>query len=197
VIAFDQQGHGRTADLDRPFSFEGSAADAVALLAELGVERADWLGYSNGGHVALQAALGHPERIRRLVVESAMFDREGAPAAFWSGFDDARLEQMPAELREAYLAVAPRPQDLPTFFAKSVARMRAFRGFTPEQLRSIAAPALVLAGDRDVLTAEHAVRMFRLLGDAQLAILPGVDHMSIVRRADWVAPIVEAFLGGR
>ena len=195
VIAFEQQGHGHTADVDRPFSFDQSAADAVALLRHLHVPKADLLGYSNGGHIALQIALSHPEVVRTLIIESAFFSRDGADPQFWRGFDGAKLEDMPAELREAYLSTAPDPEQLPTFFAKSVQRMREFKGWTPEQVQSIRAPTLLIVGDRDVVRVEHAARMQQLLPDGQLAVLPAADHMAMTGRATEVAQLVEGFLG--
>jgi pimeloyl-ACP methyl ester carboxylesterase len=194
VIAFEQQGHGHTADVDRPFSFEQSAEDTVGLLSFLGIPQADLYGYSNGGQIALQIALSHPERVRRLLIQSAMFNRDGSDPAFWESFKHARIEDMPAELRDAYLKVAPRPEELPTFFAKSVQRMLDFRGWTPEQIHSIEAPTLVIAGDHDIVRPEHAVLMLRLLPHASLAVLPGTDHMTILKRADWLAAMIDAFL---
>jgi len=194
VIAVEQQGHGHTADVDRPFTFAQSAEDTVGLLRHLTIRQADVLGYSNGGHIALQIAISHPEVVRKLVIESAMFNREGTDPGFWEGFTAAKPEDLPAELRAAYLNVAPRPGDLPTFFAKSVQRMLHFTGWTPEEIRSIRAPTLVIAGDRDIVRPEHAVLMFRLLPHAWLAMLPGTDHMTIVNRGDWVVSMVEAFL---
>jgi pimeloyl-ACP methyl ester carboxylesterase len=195
VIAFEQQGHGRTADIPgRPFTFAQSAADAVALLRYLKIARADLFGYSNGGHIALQIALDHPEAVHKLVIESAMSDRQGTDPAFWESFRGAKLEEMPAELRAAYLATAPRPEDLPSFFAKSVQRMVDFSGWTPAEIRSIAAPTLVVIGDYDIVRPEHAVALFRLLPDARLAILPGTDHMTIVKRSAWLLPMIDEFL---
>jgi pimeloyl-ACP methyl ester carboxylesterase len=194
VIALEQQGHGHTADVDRPFSFEQSAEDTVALLRYLKIGKADFMGYSNGGHIALEIALRHPEMVRKLVLESIMFSREGSDPAFWESFKHAKLEDMPQELREAYLKVAPHPEDLPAFFAKSVQRMRDFKGWTTQELQSVKAPVLVIMGDRDVASPEHAVSMFRLFPKAQLAIVPDTDHMMIVKRPDWVVPMVKAFL---
>ena len=194
VIAFDQQGHGRTADIDRPFTFDQSAEDTVALLRYLKIEKADFFGYSNGGHIALQIAVGNPDLVRKLVIESAMFQRDGSDSEFWEFFKHAKLDDMPADLRKAYLRVAPHPEDLPTFFAKSVKRMLDFKGWTPEEIHSIDAPTLVIIGDHDIVRPEHAVSMFRLLPNAQLAILPGTDHMTIVNRSDWLLSMIEAFL---
>ncbi len=194
VIAFDQQGHGRTADVDRPFSFAQSADDAVALLEHLHVAKADFLGYSNGGQIALEIALRHPEVVRSLIVQSAFFSRDGTDPGFWQGFDHAKLDDMPAELKKAYLATAPHPEQLPSFFAKSVQRMREFKGWTPAQIQSIRAPTLLLLGDRDIVRVEHAAQMQHLLPDARLAVLPATDHMAMPERAADVARIVGEFL---
>jgi pimeloyl-ACP methyl ester carboxylesterase len=198
VIAFEQQGHGHTADVpDRPFSFRQSADDAAALVRHLKLEKADFFGYSNGGHIALTIALRHPALVRTLVLESMMYSRDGCDPAFWAGFEHARLADMPRELQDAYLSTAPNPEELPVFFRKSVERMRGFEGWTDEQIRSINAPALIVLGDRDIVLVEHAARMQRLLPDAQLAVLPGADHMTVVARADEVAVLVQRFLSSR
>ncbi len=194
VIAFEQQGHGHTADVDRPFTFEQSAEDTVALLQYLKVGKADFMGYSNGGHIAFIIALRHPDVVRKLIIESSMFDREGSDPAFWESFKHAKLEDMPQEFREAYLRTAPHPEELPTFFAKSVHRMLNFKGWTPQEIQSIAAPTLVIIGDHDIVRPEHAVLMFRLLPNARLAILPDTDHMMMVKRSEWLLPMIEEFL---
>jgi pimeloyl-ACP methyl ester carboxylesterase len=194
VIAFDQQGHGRTADADRPFDFEQSADDAAALLHHLEIGRADFFGYSNGGTIALQIAIRHPGIVRRLVLMSCNYNRGGMGPEFWAGFEHAELSQMPAELREAYLAAAPHPEHLQSFFDKSVQRMRTFRDIPAEALRAIDAPSLIIAGDNDVTRPEHAVEMFRTLPHAHLAILPATDHMAIVKNAEPAASMISAFL---
>jgi pimeloyl-ACP methyl ester carboxylesterase len=195
VIAIEQQGHGRTADIvDRPFTFEQSADDTAGLLRHLHIGKADFLGYSNGGHIALQIAISHPDLVRKLIVESAMFQRDGSDPGFWKSFENAKQDDMPLELQKAYLGTAPHPEDLSRFFTKSVQRMLHFRGWTPEAIRSIVAPTLVMIGDHDIVRPEHAVLMFRLLPNAQLAILPGTDHMTIVNRSDWLVPMIDAFL---
>jgi pimeloyl-ACP methyl ester carboxylesterase len=194
VIAFEQQGHGRTADVDRPFSFEQSAEDTVALLRHLGVRKADLFGYSNGGHIALQVALSRPGVVHALVLESIMVARDGTDPRFWEGFEHARLEEMPAELQEAYRATAPHPERLQSFFDKSVQRMRNFKGWTDAQIRSVRAPTLLVLGDRDIVRVDHAARMQALLPDARLAVLPGADHMAVVDRADVVSVFVREFL---
>lgn len=194
IIAFEQQGYGRTADIvDRPFTFEQSADDTAALLKHLHIEQADLLGFSNGGTIALQVAIRHPRMVRRLVAVSAFFSRDGGYPEFWESMKDARLESMPEELRNAYLRIAPQPENLQSFFNKASARMRDFKDIPAATIRSITAPTLVMCGDADVVRPEHAVALSRLLPQAQLAILPGTDH-GIMARTDWVAPMIERFL---
>jgi pimeloyl-ACP methyl ester carboxylesterase len=194
VIAFEQQGHGHTADVDRPFSFEQSADDAAALLRYLKVESADFFGYSNGGSIALQIAIRHPRLVRKLVVASAMFKRDGMYPWFWESMQHASLENMPAELKEAYRATAPHPEQLQSFHDKSVKRMLDFKDWRAEDIHAIAAPTMILIGDQDVVRLEHAVEMFRLLPHPRLAVLPGTDHMALVQRAGWLLSMVEPFL---
>ena len=194
MIAFEQQGHGHTADVARPFSFRQSAEDAVALLRHLHVAKADFLGYSNGGHITLEIALRHPEVVRALILQSVFFSRDGTDPRFWQGFDHATLDEMPVELRKAYLATAPHPEQLPSFFAKSVQRMREFKGWTPAQIQTIRPPTLLVLGDRDIVRVEHAAQMQHLLPDARLAVLPATDHLAMTDRAKDVAAILDEFL---
>jgi pimeloyl-ACP methyl ester carboxylesterase len=129
-----------------------------------------------------------------LIVASAMFKREGLYPEFWESMKHATLESMPAELKDAYLKVAPHPEQLPAFHDKSVARMLEFTDWPPEDLRSIDAPTMIMVADGDIVRPEHAVEMFRLLPHARLAVLPGTDHSTLVQRADWQVSMIEAFL---
>jgi pimeloyl-ACP methyl ester carboxylesterase len=195
VVAFEQQGFGHTADIaDRPFSFEQSADDTAALLEYLRITQADLLGFSNGGTIALQVAIRHPLIVHRLVLATAFFKREGGYPWLWEGFSHARLESMPKKLQDAYLAVAPHPENLPRFFDKCVQRMREFKDIPAESIQGITAPTLVLVGDSDVMRPEHAVETFRLLPHAQLAVLPGTGHMALMSRTELLGPMIESFL---
>lgn len=196
VIAFEQQGYGRTADIaDRPFSFEQSADDTAALLAHLKIPQADLFGFSNGGTIALQVAIRHPAKARRLIVAAGLFSLAGAPAGFWDFMKTAQLETMPQELQNEYRTLAPQPENLRLFHDKAANRMRGFIDISVEKLRAIKSPALVVVGDRDVVSPEHAAELARLIAGSQLAVLPGTDHMGLTRRVDWLVPMIEAFLG--
>jgi len=195
IIAFERQGYGHTADiLDRPFTFEQFADDTVALLDYLKIPRADLFGFSNGGTVALHVAIRHPERVRKLVLASAFFSHDAAEPGFWNGFATATPDVMPKLLRDAYFAVAPAPENFERFFYKGVGLMRNFQDIPRERLQAMQAPALIVCGDSDVLRPEHAVEEYRLIPGAQLAVLPGTDHMGLTSRTEWLVPMIERFL---
>jgi len=196
VIAFEQRGFGHTADIDdRPFGFEDSADDTAALLDYLHTARADLFGFSNGGSIALHAAMRYPTLVRRMIVCTAIMKRAWAPAQFWNSMKTAQPDSMPTVLREAYLKVAPHPENLESFFYKCRNRMRDFKDVPDHAMRAITASTLVLGSDRDVILPEGAVALFRLLQHAQLAILPGVTHMEITSKTNMLVPIIAEFLG--
>ncbi|MEO6003872.1 MAG: alpha/beta hydrolase [Opitutus sp.] len=195
VIAFEQRGFGHTADpSDKPFGFEDSADDTAALLKYLQVGRADLFGFSNGGSIALQVAIRHPDVVRRLVACTAIMKRAWVAAPFWEYMKTAEPATMPKVLSEAYLKVAPHPENLEPFFYKCRNRMRDFQDVPDAPIQAIQAPTLVLSSDRDVMLPEGAIALYRLLPHAQLAILPGVDHMAICSQTDVLVPMLERFL---
>jgi pimeloyl-ACP methyl ester carboxylesterase len=206
VVAVESQGHGHTADVDRPFSYEQMADDVAALLRHLGIEQADVFGYSMGGGAALQLAMRHPALVRKLVVASASSTSDGVYPEVWSG-----IEQITPELfagtpwKEEYDRVAPNPDAFPTL----VEKMKQLDGqpfaWPPDEIRAISAPTMVVIGDSDGTTPEHAVELFRLRGggvfgdlaglpSARLAILPGTTHVGLIDRADWLVPMIAEFL---
>jgi pimeloyl-ACP methyl ester carboxylesterase len=174
VIAVELQAHGHTPDRDRPLSFEQDADDVAALLGQLHIGKADILGFSNGGTTALQIAIRHPELVNKLVLASALYQRDGVPPGFFEGFQQATLENMmPPPLKDAYLKANPDPKGLQTMFNRDVARMIAFKDISDAEIKAIQAPALVINADADVVRPEHALQLSRTLPHAQLAILPG------------------------
>lgn len=195
VIAFDQQGHGRTADADRPFTFEGSADDTAALLEHLGIARADLVGFSNGATIALEVAARHPERVRRVVFISGMVKRDGLQPGFFDGMARAKLADLPPAYAEVYRATSPHPERLDSYFKKTVDRLLAFKDWPEARVKAVTAPTLVVAGDADVVRAEHAVELSRLLPHARVAILPLTTHDAVLgAHAGWTVPMIEAFL---
>lgn len=173
VIAMEEQGHGRTSDRAAPVAFETSADDVAALLRHLKVAQADLFGFSNGASVALQVAIRHPALVRRLVFASSFTKRSGAPAQFWEYMQKAEFSNMPQPLKDAFLRVNPDERQLRTMHDKDAARMRTFKDVPDALVRSVRAPTLVMLGDRDVATLEHAVELTRLIAGARLLVLPG------------------------
>jgi pimeloyl-ACP methyl ester carboxylesterase len=204
VIAVEFQGHGHTADIDRPFSYEQFADDIAALLGHLGIERADVYGYSLGGGVALQLGLRHGRLVRKLAIASASYSSDGLYPQVVGGIENITPELFDGTpWREAYDRTAPDPSRFPTLVEK-LKRL----DMTPFDwpIDKLAAPALILIGDADGTRLEHAVDMFRRLGGgvfgdlapelpaSQLAILPGTTHVGMLERADWITSMVTAFL---
>jgi pimeloyl-ACP methyl ester carboxylesterase len=206
VIVIEQQAHGRTADIDRPFSYAQMADDTAALLEQLGIEQADIFGYSMGGGIALDLALRHPDLVRKLVVAAAASSNDGIYPEVLEGIEKLKPEDLAGSpWQEAYAEVAPNPEDWPALLGKVQQMDKEFEGWSPETISSIEAPALIVVGDADIVRPEHAVEMFELLGGgvpgdlaglprAQLAVLPGTTHVTLVDRADWLASMIVEFL---
>src|SRR6266704_5093026 len=187
VIGVDLYGHGRTALTDRPLRFEHLAGDIVGLIEHLGLEKADLLGFSLGGAVALQTAIRHPERVNKLVVISTPFKRTGWHPEIQAGMTSITPEFfIGTPIHDAYISVAPKPEDFPRFVAKMREAMSQDYDWT-ELVSSLRTPTLIVAGDSDALPPSHSVEFFSLLGggrsdagwngenliQSQLAILPG------------------------
>jgi pimeloyl-ACP methyl ester carboxylesterase len=172
VIAVELQAHGHTNDRDAPETFVQDADDIAQLLTQLNIPKADILGFSNGGQTCLEMGLRHPDKVRKLIIASAFYKRDGIPAGFWKGFENPKFSDMPQIYKDEYLKIGTQ-DGLMNMFNKDVQRMLTFKDWTDDQLRSIQSPTLVVIGDRDLPTPEHAVKMTRLFPHGRLAILPG------------------------
>jgi pimeloyl-ACP methyl ester carboxylesterase len=194
LIAVEQQAHGHTADIDRPLTFEQMADDTAAVLRALSVEKADVFGYSDGGNVALRMAMAHPSLVDRLAVFGTNANNEGLVPGLVEMFATLKAEDMPKEFRDAYEKVAPNPKGFATLVKKVMQQAVAFEGWTREELQSVRSPTLVMVGDRDIVRPEHAVEMFRQIPSAQLAVLPGRDHLTPIAAPGEVGAIINRFL---
>jgi len=207
VVAFELQGHGRTADIDRPLTLGGLADDVAAAIDQLGLGSADIFGYSTGGAVALHVVLRHPEVVRKLVLASVTYTMAGVHPGLMEGLGEMTPEMMHGSpWHDEYLRIAPRPEDFPRLFAKKNAMDQQIKDLPAEAISEIKAPTLLIIGDSDLVRPEHAVEMFRLLGggvfgdtpaglpNSQLAILPGTSHVTVVNRADLLLPMITSFL---
>jgi pimeloyl-ACP methyl ester carboxylesterase len=174
VIAVELQAHGHTSDRNAPESFEQDADDVATLLHNLQIPKASIFGFSNGGNTAIQIAVRHPELVNKLILASTFYKREAFPAGFFEGMKLATLNDMPEPLRNAFLKINPDSNALLTMFNKDRERMLQFRDWNDELMHSIKAPTLIICGDRDVVSAEHAVVMSKLIANARLMIFPAM-----------------------
>jgi pimeloyl-ACP methyl ester carboxylesterase len=196
VVAPELQGHGRTADTDRGMTVPGLASDVVALLDELGIRQADFLGFSLGGLTALEVAVRHPERVGRLALAATMYTQDGV-------HDEVRVPdysspRLPSQddfqqMADAYAATAPHPEHFQDFLAKVSAAAQAPLPWTADDLRGLRAPTLLLLGDSDFVRVEHAAEMQRLIPEARLAVLPTTTHMALMRRTSLLLPLLGEF----
>jgi pimeloyl-ACP methyl ester carboxylesterase len=212
VIAVDLQAHGRTADIDRPLRFEAMADDIAALMKYLGIEKADVMGYSLGGGVAVHTAIRHPDLVRKLVLVSIPFRRDGWYPEIVAGMAQVAaasaepMKQTP--MYQLYARIAPRPADWPVLLTKIGDLLRQDYDWSKE-VAAIKSPTLLVFGDADAVRTAHAVQFFELLGGgkkdggwdgsgiskARLAILPGLTHYTIFSSAalaSTVTPFLDA-----
>ncbi len=210
VVAVDLQAHGRTADIDRELRFELMAGDIAALIKHLGLEEADVMGYSLGGGVALRTAIQHPEVVRKLVLVSTPFKRDGWYPEILAGMGQMGpqvaepMKQTP--MYQLYASIAPKPEDWPVLLTRLGDLLRQDYDWSNE-VAAIKAPTLIVVGDADSVRTAHAVAFFELLGggkvdggwdgsgmsNARLAILPAMTHYNIYSSPQ-LSAVVAAFL---
>lgn len=196
VITVDFQGHGRTADIqNRPMTLEQNAEDVVGLLKYLGVSKADFFGESYGGAVATILAVRYSELVGRVATYGAAF----GPAQIALNLEMLRTDAAPDPdsrgtqfQKEAYKKVAPDPDYWPQFWDK--VRGIRWEGFSNEELTSIKAPVLIALGDHDFVRLEHALATFKLIPNAELAVIPDASHFALFSEPQRVIPVVENFL---
>lgn len=203
IIAVELQAHGRTNDRNADLTFEQDADDVATLLKNLSIDKADFFGFSNGGTTTLQIAIRHPEIVDKIILGSALAKRNGAPDWFWDFMKQARLENMPEQLKVGYKKVAADTNGLQIMHDRDAKRMVNFKDIPDEQIRSIKAPALIIIGDKDVITPEHALELHRQITNSELAIIPGghgdyIGEITTIKpgfkESEMVVPMIEKFL---
>jgi pimeloyl-ACP methyl ester carboxylesterase len=209
VIAVEMQGHGRTANIKREFSLENLADDVAALLDHLKIPSADLIGYSMGGSVAMQCAIRHPEKVRKVVSISAVFRHDGWVKEALDGFPKITAESFKGSPIEAeYKKLSPTPNEFPDFVKRVVAAASSPYDFGADRLKATKAPMFFIHGDADGVRLEHISEMFRLkggeiMGDmrprsaSRLAILPNTTHVTLMQRMPVIVPMVNDFLDAK
>lgn len=211
VIVFDQQGHGRTPDTSREMSYEQFGDDAAALLRALGVERADVMGYSQGGGVALQLAVRHPTLVNKLVSLSATYRQDGWYPSVMEAIRGLGAKDFAGtSVEKAFYEHTPDAKAFDAYLEKMKILNINDQNISDEQMRSFPAKTMVIVGDADGVKPEHALAMFKLRGGgdeeaaatgmlqevpaARLVILPATSHIGISAESSALAPMVSAFL---
>lgn len=206
VIAVDFQAHGHTGDIDRPLTTANLESDVVGLLRYLNVERVDVFGYSIGGAVATELAVRHPQLVRKIVVSSSSFSREGDRSENEAAIDEITVDMIAGTpMEQEYLAKSPNPDRLQALLDKLGRFDHDFEGWSEAEIEGIAAPTLITVGDCDAVRLDHAVRFLQLRGGdvngdlagvpaSQLAVLPGTTHFFGLSRPSLVLELVIPFL---
>ena len=209
VIAVEMQGHGRTADIKRDITYENLADDVAALLDDLKIPNADVMGYSLGGGVAIQTAIRHPERVRKVVVISAPFRRDGwvkEANDFWPTFSWELFKGTPMEAE--YKRLSPTPDKFPDFVNHIKAMAMRPYDFGADKLKATKAPVFFIFGDVDGMRLDHITEMYRLKGGeihgdmqprpaSRLAIVPDTTHVTLMERMPVIVPMVNDFLDAK
>ncbi len=210
VIAVEMQGHGRTADIDRDMTAENLADDVSALLDHLKIPKADIIGYSLGAGVAMQCAIRHPEKVRKVVSISAVIRLDG-----WVKDGREALPNLTAEvfkgspMEAEYKRLSPTPDKFPDFIKHVVAMVAKPYDFGAEKFKATKAPMFFIHGDADGVRFEHIAEMYRLKGggnihgdmqprvDSKLAILPDTTHVTLMNRMTTIVPLINDFLDAK
>ncbi len=209
VIAVEMQGHGRTADTPRDITNENLADDVAALLDYLKIARADLIGYSMGGAVAMQTAIRHPDKVRKAVIISSTFRSDGMVAEGLEAIRKLTADAFKGSpLEDEYKKLSPTPDNFANFVQRLVATASKGYDFGADKLKSTTAPIFFIHGDADGVRLAHIAEMYRLKGGevhgdmgprsaSRLAILPDTTHVTLMQRMPIIVPMINDFLDAR
>jgi pimeloyl-ACP methyl ester carboxylesterase len=209
VIALEFQGHGRTEDIDRPITYENLADDVAGVMDALHIEKADVLGYSMGAAAAIQLTIRHPEMVDQLISISGSYDIAGAQPAYLDFIPQMTPDMfIGTPMEAAWKKLAINKDGFPAFVDKMIALEHVPMAWG-NQVKAIKSPVLIVAGDSDVMTLDHTIAFFKLLGGgvmgdmgtplpaSRLAILPATSHTAVITQPDLLYSLVEPFLQGQ
>ena len=210
VIAVEMQGHGRTADIKRDMTFENLSDDVAGLLDYLKIERTDLIGYSLGGGVAIQTAIRHPNKVRKVVSISAVLRRDGWVKEGVDALSGLTAEVFKGSPMEAeYKRLSPTPNEFPAFVKHIAALASKPYDFGADNLNATKAPFFFIHGDADGVRLDHIAEMYRLKGggnthadmqprvESRLAILPNTTHVTLMERRQTIIPMINDFLDAK
>ena len=209
VIAVEMQGHGRTADIKRDFSYAHLADDVAALLDFLKVKQADVIGYSMGGGVAMQLAIRHPAKVRKVVSISAVFRHDGWVKEALDAFPKMTPEMLKGSPIESdYKKLSPTPDKFGEFVRRAISMDLKPYDFGADKLGATKSPMFFIHGDADGVRLAHISEMFRLKGreifgdmqprsESRLAILPNTTHLTLMEKGKTIIPMINDFLDAK
>lgn len=206
VIALEMQGHGRTADIDRAYSWDAMADDVAALMKFLKIENADVLGYSFGATVALQTAIKYPALVNKLVFISSVYKMDGWIQEVRNIFPMISPEFFETTpLKTEYTRLAPDTSHWKAFVKKLAKFDATAFDLGSENVKKIKCPVLIIKGDNDGVDLHHTADIYGLLGGgvsgdmkgipvSQLAIIPGTSHVSLMMSTTALLNLIDPFL---
>lgn len=196
VVAPDSRAHGRTSDADGvPLSYAQMADDMIALMDHLGLEKADIVGWSDGGNIGLAMAMRYPNRVGKLVTYGSNFHTNGlVPDEPGEGINSSPDDPSWEVVRSFYQSVAPDPDHWPVFHGKLMTMWATLPTFSIDDLSQVTAPTLVMAGEFDSIEEAHTRRMVEALSNATLVIVEGEDHFAPLMAPEKVTPHIVEFL---
>ena len=209
VYALEFQGHGRTTDIDRPITYPNLADDVAAFMDAVGVQKADVFGYSMGSAAGLQLAIRHPEKVDQLIAASVSYDIAGMQPEFGAMIPTMKPEMfVGTPMEDDWKKLAPNKDGFRAVVEKLIALEHEPMAWEAD-VKALKSPVLLIAGDADVVTLEHTVALFRLLGGgamgdmgkplsaSRLAILPATSHTAVIAQPELLHIFIEQFLQGQ
>jgi pimeloyl-ACP methyl ester carboxylesterase len=193
VILPERRAHGRTADVEGPITYEVMADDTIALMEALDTGPAHFVGWSDGGNVALLVAIKRPDLVRTIVTMGSNF----AGDAYEETFRALAQPDSPlvATMRDEWVKYAPDGEDhFPVVFEKVMACWFGDYIIPSDQLARITVPTLIMVGDDDIIRFEHTLDLYETIPDAQLAVIPGASHLAPVEKPELVNRLILEFL---
>lgn len=206
VIAVELQGHGRTADIDRPFTYPNFADDVAGLLDHLGFDKATILGYSLGATVGLQLAVSHPQKVNKIVFISSVYKSDGWIPSVRESFANMKPEFLTnTPLKTEYDRIAPDKTDWNEFISKMIAFLNTPFDLGLNTIKELKHPILIINGDYDGVDISHSMDLFKAfdgggsgvmepLSESQFAVVPGTTHVTLMMQTETLLSMISSFL---
>ncbi|HYY92361.1 MAG TPA: alpha/beta hydrolase [Candidatus Dormibacteraeota bacterium] len=198
VVAFERSGHGHSADTDQEFSFDQMAADTITLIEKLNLGPVNIVGWSDGAVVAFLVAISRPDLVKRIVSVGGLFNTSSLTpqdVAWLRGATPESFRKAEPSIVARYERVSPDgPEHFPIVFKKTIRMWLNEPNISKEDLAKIAAPTLIMAGDRDATTHEHTLELFRSIKNAELCIVPGASHFLLSEKSEFANRVILDFL---